>query len=423
MAAVSTYESTQKNSFRVWPKSSAKSLPRAVNGDGSGWRSAYKSSPISRARLFPLRQRKHRKLTLRSELGNVSLRVDYGLDRQTGQWLSPVQRAWGMGPHQKLTPGFAEKLCFTVTATGCYEEAAQVVSKWSGSMDDSTLHSLVQRMGAQAEEQRQGRSTQSPAERQPQRAASALAVLMVDGWQVRHRGEGWGRKKTSKSRVEWHEMKTGVFYLQEQAAQTEGGRGLIEDKVMVSVVGEPMELGQRLHWEAQRGGLGRARQQLFLGDGAPWIWNLKQDRWDKAIGLLDFFHASQHLWEVGRAVTGEEEGKLVPWVEKRLHQLRHGQEKKLLSELAGLKRKRGAAAEALAREQNYFASHASRMNYQTLAHRGWPIGSGAVESACRQKQCRFKRPGQFWTSKGLRNLIALDEARRNYHWDQLWTSN
>jgi hypothetical protein len=39
---------------------------------------------------------------------------------------------------------------------------------------------------------------------------------------------------------------------------------------------------------------------------------------------------------------------------------------------------------------------------------------------CRQKQCRFKRPGQFWTVNGLRNLYALEEARRNQHWDELW---
>ena len=129
-----------------------------MNGVESDWRSAYKNSPINRARLFPLGQRKRRKLTLRSELGSISLKVDSGLDRQTGQWLSPVPRDWGLKPHQKLTPGFAEKLCFTVTATGCYEEAAQVVSKWSERMDDSTLHSLVQRMGEQAEEQRAERS-------------------------------------------------------------------------------------------------------------------------------------------------------------------------------------------------------------------------------------------------------------------------
>jgi len=63
------------------------------------------------------------------------------------------------------------------------------------------------------------------------------------------------------------------------------------------------------------------------------------------------------------------------------------------------------------------------MNYQENAKRGWPIGSGAVESACRQKQCRFKRGGQFWTKESLRNLCALDEARRNRHWDELWSPN
>jgi hypothetical protein len=68
-------------------------------------------------------------------------------------------------PHQKVTPGFAEKLCFTVTATGSYEAAAQVVGKWSGEMDDSTLHSLAQRMGRQAGEQRKERSAQTPQER------------------------------------------------------------------------------------------------------------------------------------------------------------------------------------------------------------------------------------------------------------------
>jgi hypothetical protein len=60
------------------------------------------------------------------------------------------------------------------------------------------------------------------------------------------------------------------------------------------------------------------------------------------------------------------------------------------------------------------------MNYQEIADRGWPIGSGAVESACRASQCRFKGPGQFWTQKGLRHLSAVEEARNNDHWDELW---
>jgi hypothetical protein len=39
---------------------------------------------------------------------------------------------------------------------------------------------------------------------------------------------------------------------------------------------------------------------------------------------------------------------------------------------------------------------------------------------CRTRQCRRKRPGQFWTQAGLRHLDALEEARDNGHWDKLW---
>lgn len=205
----------------------------------------------------------------------------------------------------------------------------------------------------------------------------------------------WGRRQSTQARVEWHELKTGVFYRHEQSAQTAGGRGLLSDKMVVSWQGEPGELGRRLQAEALRGGLGRARQTLYLGDGAPWIWNLQQDRWKNALGLLDFYHASQHLWSLGQARCGASAPQLASWVETRLHQLRHGEQSGVLAGIARLKKRRGASGTVIGREQNYFATHARRMNYQAIARCGWPIGSGAVESACRQKQCRFKRAGQF----------------------------
>lgn len=392
-----------------------------MNGGANACKNGCKSSPSNRARFFPLRQRKRRRLTLQSEVGRIELVVDYGQDPATGQWLCPLAQHWGLSPHQKITPSFADKLCFTATATGSYEEAAQVAAHWTQKpMSHSTLHQLVQRLGALAEQQTQERLETTALESAPQRQASALAVLMVDGWMVRQRGPGWGKPHSKKAHVQWHELKTGLFYLQEQSAQSQAGRGLLSDKRIITWQGEPLELGRRLHWEALQGGIGRAKEILFLGDGAPWIWNLQQVRWSEAIGLLDFYHASQHCWNLWRAVRGEQDPQLAPWMERRLHWLRHGQEKKVLREVAGLSPAAGEAGQILAREQGYFAAQSQRMNYQEMARRGWPIGSGAVESACRQKQCRFKRPGQFWTRKGLRHLAALDEARRNNHWNQLW---
>ena len=83
---------------------------------------------------------------------------------------------------------------------------------------------------------------------------------------------------------------------------------------------------------------------------------------------------------------------------------------------------RGRNGETVREQKNYFASQAERMHYEEIASRGWPIGSGAVESACSGHQNRFKRRGQFWTHKGLGNLAALKQARENKHWDELWFS-
>jgi hypothetical protein len=320
--------------------------------------------------------------------------------------------------HQQLSPALEDRLAYFGTVAPSYEAAAKLAGKLGCPVEDTTIRALVQRLGAKAEAQVQARLEQTPAVKEPVRAPTPLAVLMLDGFQVRFRGPGWGLARTQKPRVEWHEMKLGVFYRHEHAAQ--GKRGQLTEKVMVGWQGEGLELGRRLHAEAQRGGLGRARAVLAVGDGAPWIWNVVGDRWAQAHQLLDFYHASEHLWTLSEALHPQDEMARRDWVESRRHRLRHGQEKAVLEELAALPRRRGERGKIIQREQNYFASHAGRMNYQALAQRGWPIGSGAVESGCRTRQCRRKRPGQFWTQAGLRHLDALEEARDNGHWDELW---
>ena len=301
---------------------------------------------------------------LRTVVGVVELTVWHGQDAKDKHWGCPIRELWALRPHQQISPVLEQRLAFTATATSSYQEAALLAENWGCKISASSVYQLAQRLGLKAEQQTQARLKQVPAESQPKRQPSELAVLMADGWLARFRGLGWGMKKTNKDRVEWHEIKVGIFYRQEQAAQTQGGRRVLDDKVVVHWQGEPLELGRRLHWEAQRAGL-----------------------------------------------------------EERLHQLRHGQEQSVLKTIAALKMPRGERGKAARKEQGYFAGQAHRMNYEEIADRGWSIGSGPVESTCRQSQCRFKRPGQFWTKVGFRNLCALDEARRNNHWDELWSSN
>jgi len=404
-----------------------KSKPKGASGPASDSNNDCRKQPTATAEFSPLSgqplvHRRTRPMQLRTGVGVIELQVLHGQDPVDEHWGCPVREHWGLTCHQQLSLALEDKLAFTITATASYEEAAAVAQKWGSPVTDSALHALAQRLGGRAETQTQVQLETPPQERQPPRAPTKLAVLMLDGWLVRQRGPGWGEKKTQETRVAWHEWKTGVYYRQEQAGRTAGGRGVLAEKIVIGWQGEPLEFGRRLHWEALRGGLGRAHAKLVVADGAPWIWNVAQDRWAGATEVLDFYHASQHLWDLGRALHGENEVATAKWVEPRRHQLRHGREKQVLAEIAGLKVPRGKAGGIVKREQNYFATHAGRVNYQTIHRRGWPIGSGPVESACRQRQCRFKRSGQFWTARGMRHLSALMEARHNHHWDELWTT-
>jgi hypothetical protein len=94
----------------------------------------------------------------------------------------------------------------------------------------------------------------------------------------------------------------------------------------------------------------------------------------------------------------------------------------MLRAIAALSRRRGPAGKTMCQEQNNFAAQVGRRDYKTIAERGWPVGRGAVESACGQYQCPEKRPGQFSSQTGLRHLDALQEARDHGHWHQLWLS-
>lgn len=109
------------------------------------------------------------------------------------------------------------------------------------------------------------------------------------------------------------------------------------------------------------------------------------------------------------------------WTRRLTHQLRHGGEAGVVETIADLARAAEPShKEALEREAGYFESHKDHMDYEKGASRGEPIGSGAIESTCRQHQCRFKRPGQFWTTQGDDALLALECIWRNNRWNLLF---
>jgi len=366
----------------------------------------------------------------------VTIESPCGRDPETGEWVSPIRELWGLGPHDTMSPVLEERVCYTATRTLSYEGAADVAAKWGSPVDDSGIHGHVQKAGTRAMELEQERveraldvETRGDVVAEAKRdvpAGEFSLVIMMDGTMLRERGPEWGLKpaEIQADRVVWHEWKVGIIYRLQAQAETQSGRGMILEKFHVAYRGEPFEFGRRMYAEAVRRGLYQAKKVYMIADGGVWIWKIKEDRFPDAQGGLDFYHASEHLWAVAHDAFGERSDEARTWVEPLLHQLKHGGEAGVLRSLDDLlklcEETHSGARETVRREVGYFHEHKDHIHYQKLASEGCPIGSGAVESTCGQLQDRFKRTGQFWTLPGEQHLMALEVARRNDDWDEIW---
>jgi hypothetical protein len=103
------------------------------------------------------------------------------------------------------------------------------------------------------------------------------------------------------------------------------------------------------------------------------------------------------------------------------NQLKRGRAQRVIGSLAEVARAlTGAKKEAAQKEINYLQEHAKRMTYAGARQRNEPCGTGPIESTCRQYQCRFKRPGQFWSKEGDEALLSVDNFWRNNRWHLLF---
>jgi hypothetical protein len=249
-------------------------------------------------------------------------------------------------------------------------------------------------------------------------------IIELDAWNIRER-DVWGESAAHRTRGEepsrWHWVYGGTCFRLGQRGETAGGRATILSRGYAMTRGGIEALREQIWAEASRRGLGRAHEVLIVADGAVWIWNLAGDRFPGARQRVDFYHVSEHLWTLAHTLHPEDEVAARAWVEPLLTKLKADESCAVITELEQLRpRLEGTAGEQLEREINYLQTHRQRLDYGTAQARGEPLGSGAMESTCRQYQCRFKRPGQFWSQIGDEALLCLETFRRNGRWHLLF---
>ena len=173
-------------------------------------------------------------------------------------------------------------------------------------------------------------------------------------------------------------------------------------------------LGPQWRRAAARLGVRRTDRVTVLADGAKWIWKEVEKNLPGATGVLDFYHAGEHIYTAAHAIHGEGASAARSWAE--------GQKRVLLGSgaegvLATLCDGPPAAQELAA----YLGPHRKHTDYLARLKEGRSIGSGMVEGACKTAVGkRLKQTGARWKYRRVEHMAALCCLRYSDRWDAYW---
>ena len=372
--------------------------------------------------------------TIQTRFGQIRVPRARGYCKRCRKWRFPADALLGLPDAGTQSPAVQEIAALTVTQLPP-AQAEHLVERLTGvKISAATLGRQAQHQGQRAQEKRahldQQMSTPVGRAQQDRDLQLQLAldpftlVIELDAWNIRER-DYWGQSRQLRAAGQepsrWHWVYGGTCFRLSQRVQSAGGRPEILSRGYAMTRGGVDALKEQLWAEAMRRGLGRANEVLILADGAVWIWNLAGDRFPGARQRVDFYHVSQHLWSVAHALHPDDPAAARAWVEPMLDKLRADASCEVITELEQLRaRVEGAARAAVEREAGYLQTHRQRLDYGTAQEKGEPLGSGPMESTCRQYQVRFKRTGQFWSQAGDEALMCLETFRRNDRWHWLF---
>ena len=345
----------------------------------------------------------HRPRDIHTLFGWIKLKRAYYHCQACRASLAPYDVTSGLGPEQ-LSPGLA-KACCMLAVDDSFEQTSRKIEGLSGQkVSDNTIERVVHRVGSTAAEQADQRLQGFFEHRHiPEpKADPERLYIAVDGTTA-HEIDGW------------HEVKVGTIYWKDQRDKKDVSR-------FVARFDNSENFGWHVWLEACRCGFGKAEDVVYIGDGAPWIRNERRKHFGRSTFIIDWYHASEHIWDCGKALFGEGTKSAEEWVRKREGWLWEGQTRKLLKDLQKQhKQHRGRKRQELAKLHKYIQDNEQEMRYDVFRGKGYDIGSGAVEGACRNVVGkRLKQSGMIWTRLGSSSVLALRVTWLNGRWEQLW---
>ena len=387
-----------------------------------------------------LKYQRQRKATIWSVFGKVRYSRVYYAGCACGAGSAPVDQRYGIEPG-KVTAGLAQ-----LVALSGIDKAFKDSRKWLKEyllfeVSENTVRAETQIMGelqrqAEAELVKETQNETSlhtcPGGRcqgkreQSQRPALEIMYGSIDAAKVRIEPRNC-KEKAAENRENWRDLKAGCWYegeivpnrqrsvRQKDKAQREGTVLRAKNKQYFCDIDKAEEFGKLLWATGCAVGADYARLLVFICDGAVWIWNLIAHYFPNAIQIVDWYHAADRLKRIAEeAFTIQDERRA--WLEKVTEDLWQGRVEAVVEACQHLAKKSNLAKQSLL----YYGNNLERMRYAQFRAAGYLIGSGVIESGCKQIVTqRLKLPGAQWNLDGAILTAKARAAWLSGNWQKL----
>jgi len=378
-----------------------------------------------------LKYQRRREATIWSVFGKVVYQRAYYAGCTCGKGQAPVDKRYGIEPGN-VTAGLAHLI-----ALSGIHKAFEEGRKWLQEfllfeVSENTVRAETQKMG---ELQRQAdtrlvKETQAEAGLQKRERSQPptpdILYGSMDAAKVRiePRNE---KEKALENRETWRDLKVGCWYegeivptrhrsvRQKVQAQREGVVLRAKNQQYFCDIETAEEFGKLLWATGCAVGADRARTLVFICDGAVWIWNLIAHYFPNAVQIVDWYHAVDRLKRIAEEAFSNLDERQT-WLEKNTEDLWQGSVETVIEACQLLAKKSNFAKQSL----SYYANNRERMRYAHFRAAGYLIGSGVIESGCKQIVThRLKLPGAQWQVDGAVLVAKARTAWMSGNWKKL----
>ena len=358
-------------------------------------------------------------------MGTFALKRAYYHCPRCGQGVVPWDEMLGLD-RQALTPGVSEVICIA-GAVDSFGEASTVVLRKMANVHVSestvqrTSEAVGQDIGAHLATGETFGASQ-PWNWHKDAEGKTCAYVSLDL-------TGLGMQGPQAAAAPGRMTAVGMVYnpvpqQRSQWANPTGATPRFQARYVAGLEGQAA-LAEPLRKQAAQVGMDRAQRWIALCDAGSGLEDLLAVNFSRVEAvILDFYHPTEYLGDLGRALYPSDESIRKEWIEQWCHRLKHEGGQVVLEELRGMSLEgREAVRKVHAEVVTYFENQVHRMDYPSYLAKGWAIGSGPVEAACKTViGKRMKGGGMRWGEEGademshLRALFASGEKQ----WDAYW---